>query len=108
MSITLELCQAISRVLGYTRQCHVNGDGTIIMYQDIINYTHNCPQCALGTGVGRRPSPPMKSIPVDHPFQIVGIDIMELPLTTNGNKYPIVFHYLFTIWPVVYSFKQEQ
>ena len=44
------------------------------MYQDIINYTCNYPQCAMATGVGRRQSPPMKSIPVDHPFQIVGID----------------------------------
>ena len=48
------------------------------MYQDIINYTRNCPQCDIATGVGRRQSPPMKSIPVDHPFQIVGVDIMEV------------------------------
>ena len=66
------------------------------MYQDIINYTRNCPQCAIATGVGRRQSPPMKPIPVDHPFQIVGVDIMKLPLTTNGNKYAIVFQDLFT------------
>ena len=52
---------------------------------------------------GKRQSPPMKSIPVDHPFQIVGIDIMELPLTTNGNKYAIVFQDLFTKWPMVYA-----
>ena len=50
---------------------------------------------------GKRQLPPMKSIPVDHPFQIVGIDIMELPLTTNGNKYAIVFQDLFTKWPMV-------
>ena len=73
------------------------------MYQDIINYTRNCPQCAIATGVGRRQLPPMKSIPVDHPFQIVGVDIMELPLTTNGNKYAIVFQDLFTKWPMVYA-----
>ena len=61
------------------------------MYQDIVNYTRKCPQCAIATGVGRRQSPPMKSIPVDCPFQIVGVDIMELPLTTNGNRYAIFF-----------------
>ena len=73
------------------------------MYQDIINYTRTCPQCAIATGVGRRQSPPMQSIPVDHPFQIVGVDIMELPLTTNGNRYAIVFQDLFTKWPMVYA-----
>jgi len=59
------------------------------MYQDIMDYVHNCPQCATLTGVGRRQTPPMKSIPVDH-------DIMELPVTTSGNKYyAIVFQYLY-------------
>ena len=73
------------------------------MYQDINDYTRSCPQCAIVTGVGRRQSPPMKSIPVDHPFQIIGVDIMELPVTTSGNKYAIVFQDLFTKWPMVYA-----
>ena len=73
------------------------------MYQNIIIYTRNCLQCALVTCVGRKQSPPMKPIPVHHPFQIVDVDIMELPLTTNGNRYAIVFQDLFTKWPMVYA-----
>ena len=49
------------------------------MYRDITNYTHGCAQCAIVTGSGRRQPPPMQPNPVDHPFQIIGIDIMELP-----------------------------
>ena len=45
----------------------------------------------------------MESIPVDCPFQIIGVDIMELPLITNGNRYAIVFQDLFTKWPMVYA-----
>jgi len=30
--------------------------------------------------------PPMQSIPVGHPFQIIGADIMELLLTTYDNR----------------------
>ena len=26
-------------------------------------------------------------IPTEQPFQIVGVDMMELPVTTRGNKY---------------------
>ena len=73
------------------------------MYRDITNYTRGCAQCAIVTGLGRRQLPPMQPIPVDHPFQIIGIDIMELPLTANGNKYAIVFQDLFTKWPMVYA-----
>ena len=31
------------------------------------------------------------------------VDIMELPFTTIGNRYPIVFQHLFTKWPMVYA-----
>ena len=73
------------------------------MYQDILNAVKSCPQCATVTGPGKKQLPPLQSIPVSHPFQIVGVDIMELPLTTNGNKYAIVFQDLFTKWPMVYA-----
>ena len=78
------------------------------MYQDIINYVRNCPQCAIAMGVGRRQSLPMKSIPVHHPFQIVHVDIMELPLITNGNRYAIVFQDLFTKWPMMYATPEQR
>ena len=41
-------------------------------------------------------------IPVDHSFQIMGVDIMKLPLTTKGNKYLIVFQDLFTKFPMAF------
>ena len=44
-----------------------------------------------------------ESIPVDQPFQVVGVDITEPPLITNGNRNAIVFQDLFTKWPIVYA-----
>ena len=45
------------------------------------------------SGPGRRPPPKIKSIPVDHPFQIVMISVgnmhVELPLATNGSRYSL-------------------
>ena len=61
------------------------------IYQDIINYSRGFAQCAIVIGSGRRQLPPLQSIPVDHPFQIVGLDIMALPLRARGNRYAIVF-----------------
>ena len=72
------------------------------MYNDLMDYARSCPQC---TSMGRseqKSIPPLKPIAVDHPFQIVGVDIMELPLTTRGNKYLIVFQNLFTKWPMAF------
>ena len=72
------------------------------MYKDLMDYARSCPQCTIVGRSEKKSIPPLRPIPVDHPFQIVGVDIMELPLTTKGNRYLIVFQDLFTKWPMAY------
>ena len=79
----------------------------MVVHQDILSSVKNCPQYATVTGAGRKRLPPLQFIPVNHPFQIVGVDIM-VPLTTNGNKYAIVFQDLFTKWPMVYAIPDQK
>ena len=55
------------------------------MYSDTQEFTRNCPQCTVVTGGGQHHQPPLHPIPVRRPFQIVGIDVMELPRTERGN-----------------------
>ena len=75
-------------------------DGT---YVDAMKFAKNCPECAIATGGGKIARPPLHPIPVQQPFQILGIDIMELPKTTAGNKYVIVLQDFLTKWPMVYA-----
>ena len=72
------------------------------MYRDALNYAQNCPQCVLVQEAGRKQKPLLHPIPTEHPFQIVGVDLMELLMTTRGNKYVVVFQDLFTKWPMAY------
>ena len=72
------------------------------MYTDVMKYADNCPQCAIVEGTGRRQKPLLQPIATERPFQILGVDIMELPVTTRGNRYVIVFQDLFTKWPMVF------
>ena len=44
----------------------------------------------------------MVSIPVEGPFDCVGMDFMELDVTQDGNKYTLVFQDYLTKWPKVY------
>ena len=46
----------------------------------------NCPVCATVTGGGRTITPPLHPIPVQYPFQIIGVDVIELPKTKTRNK----------------------
>ena len=43
-----------------------------------------------------------------NPFQIVGVDIMDLPVTTNGNKDVVVFQDYLTKWPIVYAIPDQK
>ena len=70
------------------------------MYVDVQNEVKSCPECAVGSGGGRKTKPPLHPIPVQKPFQIIGVDIMELPKI--GNRYVVVFHDFFSKWPMVY------
>ena len=72
------------------------------MYCDTVKFCKSCPECAIVSGVGRRNKPPLCPIPVQRPFQIVGVDVMELPKTSKSNKYVIVFQDFATKWPLVF------
>ena len=73
------------------------------MYTDAMNYANSCPQCAIVEGTGRRQKPLLQPIVTECPFQIVGVDVMELPITAQGIRYAIVFQDLFTKWSLVFS-----
>ena len=42
------------------------------------------------------------------PFQILGVDVMDLSLTALGNKHVLVFQDLFTKWPMVYPIPDQK
>ena len=78
------------------------------MYADVEKFVKSCPDCMFVTGSGRRRLPPLKPIPVQRPFQIVGVDIMELPKTRKGNRYVVVFQDFFTKWLLVFPVPDQK
>lgn len=75
------------------------------MYRDTAQFTARCPQCAVVTGGSRQHRPPLHPIPVSRPFQIIGVDIMELPTT---DQYVLVFQDFLTKWPKVYPMPDQK
>ena len=66
------------------------------MYEDIMNYCHKCPQCVFVSGSGKCAKPQLHPILVSKPFQIVGVDVMDLLMTEDGNIHVVVFQDYFT------------
>ena len=78
------------------------------MFGDVTKFARACPECAITTGVGRRVKPPLHPKPVRKPFQILGIDVMDLPLTDSGNRHVVVIQDLFTKWPFVFPVPDQK
>ena len=78
------------------------------MYRDTVSFARQCPECAFVTGASKPHRPPLHPIPVSRPFQIVGVDIMELPKTENGNRYVIVLQDFLTKWPLVFPMPDQR
>ena len=71
------------------------------MFSDASRFAKACPECAITTGAGRRIKSPLHPIPVGRPFQMFGIDIMDLSLTDHGHRHVVVIQHLFTKWTFI-------
>ena len=68
------------------------------MYSDVHRHCRACLTCAAYRGSGHRSRPPLNSLTVGDPFDRVGVDILEMPQTSNGNRYLVVFVEYLTKW----------
>ena len=78
------------------------------MYSDVHRFCQGCLTCAAHGGGGRRTRPPLRSIPVGAPFERIGVDLMEMPLTARGSRYVIVFLDYLTKWVEAYPIPARQ
>ena len=72
------------------------------MRRDIASWCHQCLCCAT-RNVGKQVRPFFTPVPVSGPFDRVGIDVLQLPKTKQGNRYAVVFCDYLTKWPKVYT-----
>jgi len=63
----------------------------------------SCVVCASVKGQGFIGKPPLVSIPVGGIFECVGMDFVELDLSSSGNRYALVFQDYLSKWPEVYA-----
>ena len=78
------------------------------MFADAEKFAKTCPECVVASGSGRRCKPLLHPIPVQRPFQVLGIDVMDLPVTEKGNRHVVVIQDLFTKWPMVFPVQDQK
>lgn len=53
--------------------------------------------------IGRPEKPPLTPIPISGPFDRVGVDVIQFPMSFDGNRYAVVFMDYLTKWPEVFA-----
>lgn len=73
------------------------------MRANVRRYCRSCMVCASRKGTGRSIKPALQPIPVGGPFHRMGVDVLQLPLSLEGNKYAVVFIDYLTKWVEVFA-----
>ena len=73
------------------------------MRSDVRKYCRSCLVCASRKGTSQPIRPALQPIPVGGPFHRVGVDVLQLPLTLDGNQYAVVFIDYLTKWVEVFA-----
>ena len=76
------------------------------MRKDVTAWCKSCLPCATRQ-VGRAIKPNLMPIPVGGPFDRIGVDVLQLPKSSKGNTYAVVFMDYLTKWPEVYPTKDQ-
>ena len=94
---------------------HFSGEKSLVthcwwqgMYSDVMSHCVFCPQCAIVNAAGRVNRPLLHPIPVSQPFEIIGVNIMDLPATKSGNQHVVVFQDFLTKSPLVYPVSDQK
>jgi hypothetical protein len=75
------------------------------LYSDAVRHCERCTKCQQVKQ--KTMKPPLRSIPVGKPWSLVGVDVLEVPRSKQGNKYLIVYQDYFSKWPEVYVAKEQ-
>ncbi len=78
------------------------------MRLDILNYVDNCQSCSENHGAVGRPVP-IRSYPIpNEPWDTLAIDLLKLPLTTDGHQYLLAAIDHFSRFSILVPLKDKQ
>ena len=67
------------------------------MAHGVEQYCRSCAICQQSK-LSMPPWSPPQTIPIGQPWQMVAVDVSQVPLSTNNNRYLLVFQDYFTKW----------
>ena len=76
------------------------------MATDTQNYCDSCDACNQAKPALPQPVP-LVNMPMGKPWEMLGVDILKVPMSCQGNSYILVIQDYFTKWPVAIPLKDQ-
>ena len=74
------------------------------LFADVQHWCISCVHCAMKKSPKNRPKTPLLPIPVEGPFNMIGVDAVDpFSVTKSGNRYLIVYTDYLTKWPECFA-----
>lgn len=67
------------------------------MASDVTKYCHECTRCQQ-VKPSKPTRAPLTSVPIGRAWQMIAVDVLEVPLSLNNNRYLLVIQDYFTKW----------
>lgn len=75
--------------------------------KDLKLWCDRCRVCQSRRG-GPIPRAPLTPIPVNQPWELVGVDVLQMPKSRSGKNYIVVFVDHFTKWPEAFATTNQE
>ena len=69
----------------------------VYMASDVTKYCHECTRCQQ-VKPSKPTRAPLSSVPIGRAWQMIAVDVLEVPLSLNNNRYLLVIQDYFTKW----------
>ena len=72
------------------------------MAKSVVHHCKVCIKCQFSKALPPKPLP-LQPILATRPWEMVGVDVLKVPMSTKGNQYLLVAQDYFSKWPFVKS-----
>ncbi len=79
-----------------------------LMYRDISQYCKRCVVCQKDNNPIPKRKAPLKPVRAERPFEMIAVDILELGLTSKGNRYLLVITDYYTKYVNMYPIPDQK
>ena len=76
------------------------------MAKDTQSYCESCDACNRAKPPAPQPVP-MINTPIGRPWEMLGVDILKVPISCQGNSYLLVIQDYFTKWPIAIPLQDQ-